>query len=383
MVVARVASLDLYRGWVMFLMMAEVLRFGFISQFYPESSFWRFLSYHQDHVPWAGCSLHDLIQPSFSFLVGVVVPFSLASRNGLSDNNRIFWQTLRRSFLLIFIGIFLRSMWSNQTYFTFEDTLTQIGLGYGFLVVFSYRSTQFVINIITLILVSYFLCFVFGGNVTSHAPTITGVDNNWMHNFDGFMSHWNKNSNFAWQFDRWFLNIFPRETAFLFNEGGYVTLSFIPTLTTMLLGLLAGRMLYSGQSKLIKRYSIIGISLIIVGILLHLCGICPIVKRIWTPSWVLFSGGFCFLFLVAFEILAYKVEKKWYFFFTVLGANSITAYVIAHTTFIGDSLKIHLGQKYDQIFGEPYQTLVSGSLILLLQWLILRWMYQRKIFIKV
>src|SRR5919197_1403532 len=77
---ARIGSVDAYRGLVMFLMMAEVLRLSRVARAFPDSPVWQFLSFHQSHVEWAGCSLHDLIQPSFSFLVGVAVPFSLASR---------------------------------------------------------------------------------------------------------------------------------------------------------------------------------------------------------------------------------------------------------------------------------------------------------------
>ena len=78
--VQRLASVDVYRGFVMLLMMAEILSFRRVAQQLPESSFWQLLHFHQDHVPWTGSSLHDLIQPSFSFLVGVALPFSLASR---------------------------------------------------------------------------------------------------------------------------------------------------------------------------------------------------------------------------------------------------------------------------------------------------------------
>src|SRR5216110_1789172 len=76
----RLASLDAYRGFVMFLMMAEVLHLCRVAAALPESGFWKFLCHHQSHVEWIGCSLHDLIQPSFSFLVGVALPFSMASR---------------------------------------------------------------------------------------------------------------------------------------------------------------------------------------------------------------------------------------------------------------------------------------------------------------
>src|SRR6187399_3272429 len=77
---ARVAAIDAYRGLVMFLMLAEVLHFGQMAKAFPDSEAWRFLALHQSHVEWGGCTLHDLIQPSFSFLVGVSLPFSIASR---------------------------------------------------------------------------------------------------------------------------------------------------------------------------------------------------------------------------------------------------------------------------------------------------------------
>src|SRR3954447_24683126 len=76
----RLGSVDAYRGFVMFLMMAEVLRLGRVASSLPESGFWKFLAWHQSHAERIGCSLHDMIQPSFSVLVGVAVPFSIAGR---------------------------------------------------------------------------------------------------------------------------------------------------------------------------------------------------------------------------------------------------------------------------------------------------------------
>ena len=88
----RLASLDAYRGFVMFLMMAEVLRLAAVAARLPGNAFWGFLAFHQTHAPWAGCSLHDLIQPSFSFMVGVAVPYSMASR--LAKGQTKGWMTL-------------------------------------------------------------------------------------------------------------------------------------------------------------------------------------------------------------------------------------------------------------------------------------------------
>jgi heparan-alpha-glucosaminide N-acetyltransferase len=72
----RLASMDAYRGLVMLLMAGEVLRFGAVAEKLPGNGFWSLLARNQDHVEWRGCTLHDLIQPSFSFLVGVALPWS-------------------------------------------------------------------------------------------------------------------------------------------------------------------------------------------------------------------------------------------------------------------------------------------------------------------
>src|ERR1700748_3403413 len=113
----------------MVLMMAEVLRLAHVAQAFPGNWFWAFLGFNQTHVEWAGCSLHDMIQPSFSFLVGVALPYSIASRLAKGGSFRgMVAHALLRSVLLIWLGIFLRSMHSSQTYFTFEDTLSQIGM---------------------------------------------------------------------------------------------------------------------------------------------------------------------------------------------------------------------------------------------------------------
>ena len=387
----RVASVDVYRGFVMLLMMAEVLSFRHVSESLPDSSFWRFLYFHQDHVPWVGCSLHDLIQPSFSFLVGVALPYSIASRKakGVAFTPML-GSALKRSLILILLGIFLRSLHSNQTYFTFEDTLTQIGLGYTFLFLLGFATQRMQLAAMVLILVGYWAAFAFYP-VPADAinPAVTGVPVNWEYNLKGFAEHWNKNVNLAWDFDRWFLNLFPREKPFLYNEGGYATLSFIPTLATMILGLVAGNMLRDNRLAALekaKRFTIVGVSLLVISLLIHVAGINPIVKRIWTPNWVLFSGGCCFLLLAIFYwIIDIKNKKKWSFFLMVIGMNSIAAYVIADGfgAFIQKTLYIHLGQNYDQIFGDAYSTLVKGILVLTLEWLILYWMYKKKLFIKI
>ena len=76
----RNVAVDTYRGFVMLLMMAEVLQLSRVAAAFPGNPFWQILGWNQTHVAWAGCSLHDTIQPGFSFLVGVALPYSIASR---------------------------------------------------------------------------------------------------------------------------------------------------------------------------------------------------------------------------------------------------------------------------------------------------------------
>src|SRR5215469_453685 len=187
----RVVALDAYRGLVMFLMMAEVLRLSRVAQAFPNSVFWRVLAFNQTHVEWFGCSLHDLIQPSFSFLVGVALPYSLASRIAKGKSfGALLGHAAWRSLLLIALGIFLRSMSSTQTNFTFEDTLTQIGLGYTFLFLLAWRTERAQWLWLGAILFGYWLAWA----LYPVGPG-AGVPADWPHNFTGFAAHWNKNSN--------------------------------------------------------------------------------------------------------------------------------------------------------------------------------------------
>jgi len=386
----RLVSLDAYRGFVMLLMMAEVLRLSRVSRALPESGFWGFLAHHQSHVEWFGCSLHDLIQPSFSFVVGVALPFSLAARMAKGQSqSQMAVHAFTRAFILICLGIFLRSVNRPMTYFTFEDTLTQIGLGYGFLFLLGMRSIRAQWIALGVILVGYWLAFAL-----YHLPapdfdtTTVGVAKDWPHWMSGFAAHWNKNTNLAWRFDLWFLNLFPREKPFAFNGGGYATLSFIPTLGTMILGLIAGNVFRSKREPLskVKWFVIAGVIGLVSGWLIGRLGICPVVKRIWTPSWVLFSGGWCFLLTAAFyTLIDMKGWKRWALPLVVIGMNSIAAYCIAELLpgFFSATLKTHLGQNSFKIFGDAYEPLIIGGLVLIIYWAILFWMCRRKIFLRI
>lgn len=386
----RVGSIDAYRGFVMFLMMAEVLALARVAKSLPESGFWQWLAYHQTHVAWRGCSLHDLIQPSFSFLVGVALPFSLASRQRRGEP---LWFSLAhaawRAAILVFLGIFLRSVGRPGTNYTFEDTLTQIGLGYFPLFVIGLGPPKLRWVALLLILVGYWCAFaLYPLPAADFDYKAAGAPPDWEHNAAGFEAHWNKNTNAAWAFDRWFLNLFRRQQPFLNNGGGYATLSFIPTLATMLLGLIAGGWLRTEvpDSKKLAWMTMAGLLGLALGYAADRLGVCPNVKRIWTPSWVLFSGGWCFVLLAAFYLIIDVAGLvAWSYPLRVVGANSIAAYLIAHlfNDFIRGSFRTHLGEELFRLGGEAYEPFLSGLAVLAVYWLILWWMYRRRIFLRI
>jgi heparan-alpha-glucosaminide N-acetyltransferase len=385
----RNIAVDTYRGFVMLLMMAEVLQLSRVSQAFPGNWFWSFLAYHQTHVDWAGCSLHDTIQPGFSFLVGVALPYSIASRMARGGTaGRMFGHAVWRSLLLIALGIFLRSTHSTQTYFTFEDTLTQIGLGYPLLFLLAFRPARWQWSALGLILFGYWLAWaLYAAPGAGYNYQAVGVPPDWQHHYTGFAAHWNKNSNLGNAFDQWFLNLFPRTKPFVFNGGGYLTLSFIPTLGTMILGLAAGRWLRASTPRIpMRRLLVAGAIGVASGLLLHFTGICPVVKRIWTPSWTLFSGGVCFLFLAAFcWLIEVKGWRRWAFPLVVIGMNSIAAYLMAHLweRFFIESFRIHLGAHFFQMLGTGLEPLLCGTAVLLAYWAMLYWMYRRKLFLRI
>jgi predicted acyltransferase len=386
----RIVAIDAFRGFVMFLMLAEAMRLWTLHDAFPASRFWAMVAYNTTHVPWQGCSLHDLIQPAFSFLVGAALPFSLASRRARGEPfGRLLAHALWRSVALILLGIFLRSLARPHTYWTFEDTLTQIGLGYTVLFLLAFASLRVQVVAFVAILIGFwgaFAAYPLPGPDFDY--TKVGVRADWPYLYSGFLAHFNKNSNLSWAFDVWFLNLFPRESPFRFNGGGWSTLSFIPTLATMQIGMWAGRWLQGSREKVdtLKGLIASGVVLTLAGLILQWLHVSPIVKRIWTSSYTLYSGGLVLLMLAAFyAVIEWRGWKRWAFPFLVIGANSIAIYVMSWTLedFVSSALIRHLGAAMFTVLGPPFVPVLRGAAVLLVFWSILYWMYRRRIFIKI
>ncbi len=211
---------------------------------------------------------------------------------------------LWRALILVALGIFLRSLHATQTNFTFEDTLTQIGLGYTFLFLLGFLPPKWQWIALAVILIGYWLALALWplpGPAFDYRAV--GVPPDWPQLFTGFACALEQEQQSRLGVRQWFLNLFPRPRPFIANGGGYLTLSFIPTLGTMILGLIAGRWLRETAPRIPVKRFVAGRrrSASPPAAMLRYTGICPVVKRIWTPSWTFFSGGGCFLLLAAFS----------------------------------------------------------------------------------
>ena len=383
----------------MLLMMAEIMDLASLTSVQPAAEWAQHLAFHTSHVEWIGCSLHDMIQPSFSFLVGAAMVFSFTRRAEEGSRMLLLLHALKRGLILVLMGVFLRSLDYDHTHWTLEDTLTQIGLGYPVLFALGFAGPRVLWSALGVILVGYWAFFALHAvpDNFNYAAVEAGPGTV----LDGFAGHWSKGSNAAAAFDVWLFNRpgflqWPLE--FHHNSGGYCTLSFIPTLGTMLMGLLAGRVLISPRTHGHKLtwLAIAAAAGIALGLLLDATGACPLVKRIWTPSWTLYSGGLCCCFLAFF----YTVADVWglrrsLFVLKVIGMNSLAAYFMAHlwTSFINEALIRHFGALADSWTSSmafrqkelhpAYLNVIKGAAILAAEWLILLWMYRRKFFIKV
>ncbi len=375
---------------VMFLMLAEIMHLFDLAEHFPGNRLLEWIRFHTTHVAWEGCSLHDLIQPGFTFLVGVSMPFSIASRLRRGGSTiSLLAHAAWRAVVLIVLGIVLRSLGSDHTVFTFEDTLTQIGLGYFFVFLIAVGPRWLHYASAFGILTLFWLAFA----ISPAPPRVfdypsVGVPETWPHHHEGFASRWNKNSNLSWEADLWFLNLFPRETPFQYNGGGYSTLSFVPTMATMLFGLLAGVWLKEPlpTGRRLSRFAVSVVIGLALGWLLAWLDLCPLVKRIWTPSFALFSGGWCMLWLASLHwICDLREWHRLVFPFLVIGSNSILVYLMSWTIAspIREMLFRHFGESPFALFGEAFIPQFSGVVTLAIMFYVLLWLFRRRVFVKI
>ncbi|MHB1080700.1 MAG: acyltransferase family protein [Prosthecobacter sp.] len=395
----RLLSLDAFRGFIMLLMASGGFGIAQMAAAHP-GSVWEFIKPQFAHQDWQGCSLWDLIQPSFMFMVGMAVPFSYAKRR---EHGQSFfgmaWHALSRSILLVALGVMLATRSGDKhTVFLFTNVLAQIGLGYFVLFLLSRMGWEYILSGIILILAGYTWFFVNHPLPTpQELAAIAGMKDSAHGVLPGFAGHWNIHTNAAAAFDRWWLNLLPQAKPYQYTNGGYQTLNCIPALATMLGGALTGGFLMNSRKTDKDRCA----TLLITGILLVVAGtaldfkilpvvgaqldqytLLPVVKRIWTPSWAVLSSGWVLILLSIFYWLVEVLGmRRLVFPLVVVGMNSIVIYLL-HSLCAGwitENLHKHLPETAFPAYWTP---VIERCGVLFVLWLVCWWLYKQKAFIK-
>ena len=410
-VAARLVSLDVFRGVVMFCLISGGLGLPELAKNLPENTFLQKLALHTEHAAWEGAVFWDFIQPAFMFIVGVSLAFSCERRADTQPYMTMFLHVCLRACLLVLLGIFLRSYGLPQTNFIFTDVLSQIGLGSVFVFLLWRQSfaTQAIIAIS--VLITYW-CFFYFFPVDAQFDYAQYQMADYQP-LEGLRAHWNMHTNAAANFDRWFLNLLPRAAPYTHTAGGYQTLNFVPAAITMLLGLMAGEWLLADHSS---HRQVVGLLLagavgIGVGYALHTSGLCPIVKRIWTPSWTLYSAGWASLALgICYFLFDVANLQPIAVPLIALGRNSILLYVAYSLlpSWLLQSVRTHLNRPLFAwlaahevlplqvreewktsppadifaLFGN-YQPVAEHAFIAILFSILALWLHRRRFFLKI
>ena len=361
----RLYSLDALRGFDMFWIMGAEEIINHLAEI-KGGSFWKGMASQLTHPDWNGFHLYDLIFPLFLFLAGVAVPYSVGA--GLEkgqSRNTLFLRIMRRGLILVLIGILYNNGLKLQPLadMRLPSVLGRIGLAYMFAgIIYLYTSQRGQIIWFWGILVAYWCLLLFNS-----AP--------------GFpMGDLTMEGNFASYLDRMlvpgklYLNIHDPE--------GLV--STLPAIATGLLGIYAGNILKNSPLSQIKKVLLLaGLGTVFV-LLAQLWNLTfPINKNLWTSSFVLQTGGLSLLLLALFYyIIDVRGYRRWAFFFTIIGMNSILIYLSGSIINWSFATK-GLFEWFLQIVGNPYDIVAYAILYVLVKWLFLYFLYRNKVFLRV
>jgi predicted acyltransferase len=313
------------------------------------------------HVPWEGLHFEDLIWPLFMFIVGVSIPLSIEKRKTMNSSKRlIYFHVIRRVLILFFLGMVLQGgllKWDFSQLHPFYSVLHGIAAGYLIAVVVVIElKPKMQLAIIPFFLLLYWILLELVPIPEIGAGVLTP---------DGNLAIW---------IDRMV------QGKFHFGENTWF-LSYMGFASSVLLGVFASHILMSTytEGKKVMMLSLAGIACITSGLLWSL--VFPIIKLLWTSSFVLVSGGFSFLMLALFYyIIEVKGLKRWTLFFRVIGMNSIVVYVATSLISFRQIGNIFVGSLLPRI--EPWDEFVSAAFAVTIVWLILYWMYRTKTFVK-
>ncbi|HWQ55184.1 MAG TPA: hypothetical protein VN442_15970 [Bryobacteraceae bacterium] len=346
----RLLSLDAFRGWTMFWIVGGTsLMFGL--EALGHNPILDAVVYQLRHTEWQGLRFYDLIWPSFMLMTGMSLPFSYAKRSLTQSHRDIFLRVLLRAAVLFLLGSLRESVHLNRPYLVeLSSALQPIGIAYlcAFLLVRKSWKVQAAVGGSILLGYALLLALVPPGSYAKDANLVLSVD----------------------------LAVLGRAH----NEGWGTVLSTIPTISTTILGLLLGELLRTARPATAKA-GIIGA--------IGLCGIAlgwamnpyvPVIMKLWTTSYGLASAGWsCLLFLFFYWVIDVHGYRKWAFPFVVIGANALAIYMAGTLMPLHRIVGIFTGGIAAGM--GSWGALFQAAAVLDVEWLILYWMYKRKIFL--
>ncbi|RJR14841.1 MAG: DUF5009 domain-containing protein [Nitrospiraceae bacterium] len=361
----RLFSLDLFRGLTMFLLILEGTNFYyFLNVAVPENSIFSIIAAQFYHAQWRGMNFWDLIQPYFTFIVGIAMAFSLRKRleQGISWV-KIFRHILFRCSVLFFLGIVLQITYREKPVWELWNILTQLSISIfiSFIIFRTSYSTQIIIS----------LCLLLITELSYRYVPINGFDQPFVkdHNLGTFID----------------LLLMGKT-----HPDGWVAINFLPTTAHVIWGVLTGKVIMNSDNPTqpVRIIAITGVLAILIGYYMDLAGITPINKHISTSSFVIVSGGWCLLsFIFLYWLVDVRGHRKWVTFFAIVGMNSIFIYVFSRTVgrlylnkYVPLFIKGLMGQ-----FGltEGIMNLLAYIGIVGVEWYLCFWLYKKKLIIKI
>ncbi|MBI3667632.1 MAG: DUF5009 domain-containing protein [Acidobacteria bacterium] len=350
--VGRLVSLDAFRGFIMIILAAN--GFGWHALAKSQNRAFAAIANQFEHVPWTGMVFWDLIQPAFMFMVGVAMPFAFARRMAEgSSSGRVFRHVAWRALMLLLWSQVLMSVSDGRLHFQMINVLSQIAFTYFLSFLIFQMRFRWQALAAFLLLAGHWALFVL---------------------FPGPDGPFSKAGNVGAAIDQFLLG---RN-----YSGYYVTINFISSTVTTLFGVWTGMLLRRDDSHAhrVKVLASAAAACFLFG--WALTPFNPMVKRLWTASFTLFSTGWVLLMLLFFYWLVdIRGYRKPVFPLVVVGINSIFIY----------SLSIVLSGWLDRavgVFTFRYTFLgelapvAQATTVVLVMWYLCYWLYQRKIFFK-
>ncbi len=302
--------------------------------------------------------------PMFLFVVGLVIPFSMSKRHPQKQSGKknVYLHIILRGLILFFLGLIPGGPLFNLEFANmpvYNNVLEYIGIGYIVCAIIVLNTNlSFQIILTSVLLVLYYLVFLI-----IPVPGWAGEI------FSGKM-------NLAIYIDNVVLG--PHH-----HPGSWQVLATVSFIANMLLGVLMGQLLKSGWDKKykLKMLFIFGSSMLVAGMIWGL--FFPVVRSLWSSSFVLVTCGITTLLLAVFYwLIDIRGYKKWAFFFIVFGVNSIAIYMMAHMFDFKLIGNIVLGG-FSNLFPSNVKDFIQAVGAMTVMWLIMYCMYLKKTFIKI